>query len=190
MSSRDLEKEMSKFEAELTKLTSSTFASHSTPSTAQAKPKISIQMPTSFSSQLVNQQPHQVAYGQSVPLPPQPRPVPAFNAPSIQRANQSASNGGAGGVKRDASGKILSGQSSRPNFSSASDTASAVATTSVDEVKGKKANGSKDKSANPNNKQKNKKMLRSAGGQVWEDHSLTDWDTGILTFIGSNFEYF
>ena len=103
MSSRDLEKEMSKFEAELSKLTSASFTSSSV---TQNKPKISIQLPTSFSSQLIQQQQKHVPAPiptSNISLPvnkPPPPPPPAFNPPSIPRPNAPL-----GGVKRDSSGK-------------------------------------------------------------------------------------
>lgn len=207
-SKRDLESEMSKFEAELSKLTSTTFSSHSSSSAVPTttnnsvanKPKINIQMPTSFSTQFTSQQPVQPqvpsGYAAGRPLGTEPfggnRPMapPSFNPPQLNRPTTMI--GGqtvmpsAGGVKRDVNGRILGNQ---PGTSGGGVNGAAAggATGSFDESKAKKVAVNKEKaagnnSANNNNKQKSKKVLRSAGGQVWEDSSLVEWDPGKFFF--------
>lgn len=192
MSSKDLESEMSKFEAELSKLTSSTFSLPST-TTTTTKPKISIQMPTSFSSQFAMQPPIPRSVS-NIPIPPPPPskpPPPAFNAPQIrppmgttpQIGQAQASNiGGGGGVKRDINGRVLnqpgpSGQNKSFNEN-----------TGGDDGKHKKGPGVGKQHENNNKpgggkpKNNKNKVLRSAGGQVWEDPSLTEWDPGMIIY--------
>lgn len=190
MSSRDLEKEMSKFEAELSKLTSSTFS-------APAKPKISIQMPTSFTSQFVQQQQQlqqqQQQQASSAPLPshapPLPPQPPAFNPPSIQRQTMQQQPPGSG-VKRDSSGKPIGGASHQPasgqhqhprpsGEASYNDEQKAAKKPGFSGAAGAGGSGGGGKPQNPN-KNKSKKLLRSAGGEVWEDTTLNEWDPGIF----------
>jgi hypothetical protein len=191
-SNRDLEKEMSKFEAELSKLTSSTFSAPANP----PKHKISIQMPTSFTSQFVQQQQQlqqqqqQQASSASLPshappLPPQP---PAFNPPLIQRQTMQQQIPGSG-VKRDSSGKPIAGathqsasgqyQHPRPSGeASYNDEQKAAKKPGFSGAAGTGGGGG-GKPQNPN-KNKSKKLLRSAGGEVWEDTTLNEWDPGIF----------
>ena len=68
----------------------------------------------------------------------------------------------------------------KPTLTPAAEAANAVAAAHVDDVKSKKA--VKEKSGGVN-KSKNKKLLRSAGGQVWEDPSLNEWDPGMNMII-------
>lgn len=65
--------------------------------------------------------------------------------------------------KRDSSGNLKS----VPTTAAA--TATAVAAADM-ESKAKKAKSEKDK--------KKKKIVRAAGGQVWEDDTLVEWDSG------------
>lgn len=37
---------------------------------------------------------------------------------------------------------------------------------------------------------KNKKFIRTSGGQVWEDQTLAEWDEGIFFFIINRFNTF
>lgn len=196
MSSKDLESEMSKFEAELSKLTSSTFSLPSaTTTSATTKPKISIQMPTSFSSQFAMQPPIPRSVS-NIPIPPPPhpppppmKPPPSFNAPHIRphmgmapqagqaQTSSAGAGGGGGGVKRDANGRVLnqpgpSGQVKSINENTGEHKKGAGV--SKQHENNNKPGGGKSK----NNKNK---VLRSAGGQVWEDPSLTEWDTGMIT---------
>jgi len=190
MSSRDLEKEMSKFEAELSKLTSSTFSAPANP----PKPKISIQMPTSFTSQFVQQQQQlqqqQQQQASSAPLPshapPLPPQPPAFNPPSIQRQTLQQQTPGSG-VKRDSSGKPIAGathqlgqhQHPRPSgeasYNEEQKAAKKPGFSGAAGAGGGVGGSGGGKPQNPN-KNKSKKLLRSAGGEVWEDTTLNEWD--------------
>lgn len=158
-------------------------------------------MPISFSTQFTSQQPVQPqvpsGYAAGRPLGTDPfggnrsMVPPAFNPPQLNRPTTTIGQTvtpSAGGVKRDVNGRILGNQ---PGTSGGgvSGGAAGGATGSFDETKAKKVAVNKEKAAgnnstnNNNNKQKTKKVLRSAGGQVWEDPSLVEWDPGKLFFF-------
>lgn len=78
------------------------------------------------------------------------------------------------GTKRDASGAVKS----VPTTAAAAATAVAAASFETDK---KKAKDAKDK------RNKNKKIVRAAGGQVWEDESLLEWNPGKYLNLNSYF---
>jgi len=138
----DIQSEMSKFEAEISKLTpqavvaaqkATTSTAHSKPSVT-SKPKINIQLPTSYSietSQLIQSSSAQQAAATS-----------AQRLPTAYDASAKAAHAMAG--KRDSSalGSKGDSQSKRQKFDA----------------------------------KKEKKFVRMAGGQKWEDETLEDWD--------------
>jgi len=83
----------------------------------------------------------------------------------INSQDQTVAASTSSGTKRDSSGAVKS----VPTTAAAAATAVAAASFETDK---KKAKDAKDK------RNKNKKIVRAAGGQVWEDESLLEWNPG------------
>lgn len=172
-SQRDIEYEMSRFEEEITKLTPAVpqHVITSAPSnTYSIKPRSvttgnmgmpstlgNMGMPSTFSTFNYQQQ----------QFPPNPymnqtsmynRPAP--QVPMVPKIVTNPINTSA--VKRDSSGNIIS--QNKPTNAAGVATATAVAS-SQPGVKSKEAKSGK-----------KKKFIRAAGGQTWEDESLSEWN--------------
>ncbi|RNA00109.1 RNA-binding 42 [Brachionus plicatilis] len=143
--SNEIEDEMSRFEAELCKMESSSKPNNSAPS----KHKISIQMPTSLPSGSVNY--YEAAENAASSSQ---QYIQAYQTGSVlQKIPPPPSTGLKQASKRDFLGGAKLGTSS----------GSAEA-----DGRNKRLKISKEK--------KEKKIVRCAGGQIWEDNSLADWD--------------
>lgn len=89
--------------------------------------------------------------------------IPAYKPmPTVKVEQPQATSSG---TKRDAAGIVKS----VPTTAAAAAQSVALASFETDK---KKAKDAKDK------KNKNKKFIRAAGGQTWEDESLIEWDPG------------
>ncbi len=69
-------------------------------------------------------------------------------------------------MKRDSSGNVKGTHQQKPGIAPTTSNSASAGGQETDNKKFKKHNG------------KNKKFVRSAGGQTWEDESLADWDNG------------
>lgn len=125
-----------------------------------SKHKISIQMPTCLPSGTNDY------YGSSENfLSNSQQYTQAFHLGSgLQKIPTTASNSLKQPLKRDSSGSSKLGTSS--------------ASAEID-GRNKRLKSSKEK--------KEKKIVRSAGGQTWEDNSLADWDSGFSTIFKVNY---
>lgn len=126
-----------------------------------AKHKISIQMPTTLPAGTTDY------YGSSENfLPNTQQYAQAFHlGSSLQKIPTATSNAFKQPLKRDSSSSSKLGTSS--------------GSTDAD-GKNKKLKLSKEK--------KEKKIVRCAGGQTWEDNSLADWDSGSFFFFSFFFK--
>jgi hypothetical protein len=81
-------------------------------------------------------------------------------------------------VKRDAAGNVIKPPGQGKNVpTTAAAAATAVAAASIEmENKNKKAKEAAKEA-------KKKKIIRAAGGQVWEDETLAEWDPGTYDFF-------
>ncbi len=140
---------------------------------SSGKLKINIQIPTSLSfstsQPVVNyQQPNvyqqpkiptqQFAYAAKSDAPRLPQAYPPIShAPNKES------------LKRDASGNVKS-TNKPPSSSSGPSTASALTATTSDG----------DKISQDEKEKKKKKVVRSAGGETWQDDTLLEWDQGKI----------
>lgn len=168
-SQRDIEYEMSRFEEEITKLIPAAptpaVISAAPVNTYSIKPRSvgnmgmpstigNMGMPSSFSS--VNfQQPSMYAGQISQPAYVKPAMTTMPMVPRVVSDQSSA-------IKRDSAGNLKGQTQQKPAITPS--TSNAANAGETDNKKFKKHNG------------KNKKFVRSAGGQTWEDESLAEWD--------------
>jgi len=174
--SRDIEYEMSRFEEEITKLspatttTASNYVISASPiSSYTIKPRVTMGipsmgnmgMPSSFSTFSYQQQ-------MTIPVNPflPPLPIQSYKPPAtIPKIVTEPTSTSA--FKRDSSGNIINNKANaqQPTTAAAAAVAAAAASSEIEKKKGK-----------DNKVKKNKKFIRAAGGQTWEDETLLDWD--------------